>query len=194
MSNARTLTPTGRRIAWRFLLQVPPSSTFDKVVLLGADSELVDAFIATGMARVVTTTAGDGDADLVAVCSPVVARPNDVVKAAREGGLIYVEVDRRRSDTRLTTPRRLAADLAAAGATVTAQYALRPAPERCELYVPLDRSGALAWFLSSEYIASSPLKCAAETVLRWAAGSDAARLGALAPFHATVAVAGPTAR
>jgi len=194
MSNARTLTPTGRRIAWRFLLQVPPSSTFDKVVLLGADSELVDAFIATGMARVVTTTAGDGDADLVAVCSPVVARPNDVVEAAREGGLIYVEVDRRRSDTRLTTPRRLAADLAAAGATVTAQYALRPAPERCELYVPLDRSGALAWFLSSEYIASSPLKCAAETVLRWAAGSDAARLGALAPFHATVAVAGPIAR
>ena len=193
MSDARTLTPTARRIAWRFLLPVQPSFVFDKVVLLGADSDLVDACVATGLARVVTATAGDGDADLVAVCSPAVARPKDVVKAAREGGLIYVEVDRRKRDTRRTTPRRLAAELATAGASVTAQYALRPAPERCELYLPLDRSGALAWFLSSEYIASSPLKCVAETLLRWTCGSDAARIGVLAPFHATIAVAGPTA-
>ena len=106
MSDARTLTPTARRIAWRFLLPVQPSFVFDKVVLLGADSDLVDACVATGLARVVTATAGDGDADLVAVCSPAVARPKDVVKAAREGGLIYVEVDRRKRDTRRTTPRR----------------------------------------------------------------------------------------
>jgi len=56
------------------------------------------------------------------------------------------------------------------------------------LYVPLDRSGALRWFLSSVYIASTPLKRIAETMLRWVSGSDASRVGALAPFHATIAV------
>jgi hypothetical protein len=192
MSNARTSTPTTRRIDWRFLLPAPLSSTFDKVVLLGADSDVVDAFIATGLARVVTTKPGERDADLVAVCWPAMARPTDVVAATREGGLIYVEVDRRRSDSRRTTPRRLAAELSAAGATVTAQYALRPAPDRCELYVPLDRCGALTWFLSSEYIATSPLKCAAESMLRWTCGADSSRAGVVAPFHATIAVAGPT--
>jgi len=189
MSKAPTLTAKARRLDWRFLLPVPPSHTFDKAVLIGADSDVVEAFVSSGVARVVSTAPGDRDADLVAVLCPAAARPDDVVNATREGGLIYVEVDRRRSGTRRTTPRRLAAALDAAGATVVAQYALRPAPDRCELYVPLDASGALEWFLSSEYIASSPLKRAATATLRRVSGVNTARAGGLAPFHATIAVA-----
>jgi len=187
----KAASAAARRISWRFLLPVPPSFQFEKVVLLGADSLLVDAFVATGLGRDVGTKLGERDADLVAVCSPAVAVPTELVRAARPGGLIYVEVDRRRRGTRRTSPRRLASQFAAGGACVSAQYALRPAPDRCELYVPLDRSGALRWFLSSEYIASSPLKCVAETILRWISGSDASRVGGLAPFHATVAVVPP---
>jgi len=185
-------TSTARRIDWRFLLPVPRSHIFDKVVLVGADTDLFTAFAATGLGREVTTTTGDHDADLVAVCAPAVADPGAVVRAARPGALIYIEVDRRQASTRTMSPRRLAAALAADGAWVSAQYALRPAPDRCELFVPLDRSGALQWFLSSVYIASTPLKRIGETLVRMAAGSDARRIGAFAPFHATVAAV-PTA-
>jgi hypothetical protein len=181
------VTPAARRIDWRFLLPVPPSFMFDKVVLVDADEDLVRAFEATGLAAKVDTRLGEHDADLVAVCWPSTANVKDVVNATRPGGLIYIEVDRRAHTSRALTPGRLSARLVGEGASVEAQYALRPAPDRCELYVPLDRSGAIRWFLSSVYIASTPLKRIGETTLRVMAGSDARRIGAVAPFHATVA-------
>src|SRR3954467_7784734 len=123
------VTPTARRIDWRFLLPVPPSFRFDKVVLVDADDDLVEAFEATGLAAKVHTTLGDRDADLVAVCSPAVARVRDLVNATRPGGLIYIEVDRRRIGTRSMSPRRLSSRLVGEGASIHAQYALRPAPD-----------------------------------------------------------------
>ena len=52
--------------------------------------------------------------------------------------------------------------------------------------MPLDESGALRWFLSSVYVASTPTKLIGEIAIRTLLGSSARGIGTLAPFHATV--------
>jgi Phosphotransferase enzyme family len=185
-----------RRLDWRYLVPQPvpqpESSTFDRIVLLGADRDLVAAAVAIGLARQVTTTLRDDhQADLVAVLSPSRMDARRIMGALRPGGVVYVEVDRRRRGSRSLTAQRLANCLTEHGASINAQYALRPTAEACELFVPLDNSGALNWFLSNVYIASSPAKVFGEFVVRRLLGSNARRVGALAPFHATIAVSPP---
>lgn len=181
-----------RRLDWRYLVPQPQSSTFDRMVLLGAGRDLVDAASAIGLAREVTTTlCDDHQADLVAVLSSARLDAPLVMRALRPGGVVYVEVDRRRRGRRSLTSQRLADRLTEHGASIQAQYALRPTSEACELFVPLDDSGALRWFLSTVYIASSPAKVFGEFIVRKVLGSDARRIGALAPFHATIAVLPP---
>ncbi len=183
--------PVLRRLDWRYLIPTPPTFTFDRITLIGADDQLCHAVVAIGLAKEVSTTLGDHDADLVAVLSPARVVPGQIVNAVRPGGTIYIEVDRRQGGSRSVTPRRLAARLSTHGASITAQYVLRPRPDACEIFVPLDESGALRWFLSSVYVASTPTKLIGEIAIRTLLGSSARGIGRLVPFHATVATVPP---
>ncbi|HEY0518405.1 MAG TPA: phosphotransferase [Ilumatobacteraceae bacterium] len=176
-----------RRLDWRYMLPTPSNGVFDRMIIIGGTAQLADAARAAGLARHVATQLGE-PADLVAMLSPARADPADIVRSLRPGATLYVEIDRRLRGNRRVSPRRLAATLQRHGLSVNAQHALRPSFEKPELFVPIDHSGALAWFLSSVYIASSPAKRIAEAVARRVLRSSGRRIGAIAPFHATIAV------
>ena len=181
-----------RRLDWRFLVPTPADSNFRRMVLLGGDRRLADAAVAIGLAGEVSTALErDSAADLIAVLPGADIDAADLTRAAAPGGVIYIEVDRRRRGSRLLTPHRLADRLTGRGQSVVARYALRPHPEACELFVPIDDSPALGWFLSSVYVASSAAKVLGEVALWTLLRSSGRRVGRIAPFHATVAVLPP---
>ena len=62
--------PVLRRLDWRYLIPTPPTFTFDRITLIGADHQLCDAVVAIGLAKEVSTALGEHNADLVAVLSP----------------------------------------------------------------------------------------------------------------------------
>ncbi|MEO5842926.1 MAG: glycosyltransferase [Acidimicrobiales bacterium] len=184
-----------RRLSWRFLLPLPPSGGFERLVVLGAKDALRASATFLGVAHSVDTMLDSSrPADVVAVLADSGGSDvKEVVASLRPGGVLYWEVDRRRAGQRLRTPRRLAAELHALGLTTVATYALRPDPERSELHLPVDHAGGIEWYLSSAYNAVSARQRLAEAATRLAARLDHRLLATFAPFHATIAVWTPLA-
>ena len=183
-----------RRLDWRFLLPVTGWPR-GRIALVGADDDVVDAARRIRFADQVDARldpSAFGQYDVIAVFGDGEAVDPTVVSGllAPEGA-VWWEVDRRRRGHRLRTPQRLAGDLTRAGLHVVAAYGLRPAPERCELYVPLDRSRALAWYLDAVYAPVSPVQRAGAALLRVTTGLHGPAVAPFVPFHAVIASAAP---
>lgn len=179
-----------RRLA--FLALLPMTTPCRRVVLLGADDDLLQAARDAGIAESIDTKIGRPDsADLVVVLAGEQSVGDvDVVDVAREvkaGGLVWWETDRTAVGEHRRTPQRLLRRFAQHGLAVCDVHLLRPHPNRAEWYVPLAHRGALRWFSDSLHAAHTWRQLMVTVAMRAASYLGPRALGAIVPFHAVLA-------
>jgi hypothetical protein len=146
-------TPQLRQADWRFLLPSSAGGPFRHMVLLGAAPGLGARLEREGVARRIGRhLPEDGSADAVVVLARGRTPSLDRVRRAlAPGGVLYYEVDRRARGGLLRSPARTRRALAALGMPQTGAYWVRPTLVRPQLHLPIDRTGALAWYLETTF-------------------------------------------
>jgi aminoglycoside phosphotransferase (APT) family kinase protein len=186
--------PALRRADWRFLLPRPSSGHFEHMVVLGGPPALARRLAKLGLARQVSSAlpAGGPVDALVILCDANV----DVYQSARRltpGGVLYVEVDRRSPPTFAATPGRVRRALRGIGLSPVGTYWVTPDFSCSQRYLPLDAHGALAWYITSHYAATSPARRLAEGGLRALLLVDRRVFAPLIGCYAVIAIAGDVA-
>lgn len=177
-----------RRADWRFLLPLPDGD-LGRLALIGGPPGLGARLLEEGLALQVVYHLGEGpQADVVAVLDGASLRLEEIAASLAPGGLLYIEVDRRRWGGLALSPGRLKTRLERSGFRVCGQYWAAPDLEHCRRYIPLDRPQAFAWYLSTLFVAGTPLLRLAELSARLF--HRLLGLAPLVPCYALVAVCG----
>ncbi|HEU4721978.1 MAG TPA: aminoglycoside phosphotransferase family protein [Gemmatimonadaceae bacterium] len=145
---ARSQTPAPLRAAdWRFLLPLIPGETPDHLALVGGVPGVVERATELGLARRITEgLPPPGSADIVVAAADAPDAVEEIAGAVADGGVLYLEVDRRRRGYRATTPARITAALAAAGLPLVTIYAVEPDLAEPRVFIPVDATNARTWF------------------------------------------------
>jgi hypothetical protein len=184
-----------RAADWRFLLPEPTGGRFDHLVLLGAAPGLAARAAELGLARRVSEgLPADRSADAVVALHSARSSLADLTRALVPGGALYREINRRSFRSLAATPGRLRQALTRAGLGVTGIYALGPSVHRPRVYLPLDVSGALRWYLDTLYNPWTRPLGWVEMALRALTRLDPDRFAPLAPGLVVTAVLGPAPR
>lgn len=182
--------PPLKRLDWRFLLPAPGHGSFHRLMLAAKQTDEADTLVAlaqyAGLAqRAMRWTPGER-ADCVAVLAGSGKSPAQAAASVNEGGVLYYEVDRRSSLH--ATPGRVAAELSRSGLRVVGIYWAKPNFEACELWLPLDRKGALRYYLERLFMVLSPTRLAVKSLLQALVGLLGERFSSLVPCYSVVAV------
>ena len=179
-----------RAIDWRFLLPGPVDRRFGRLAVLGGAHGLVARAMSAGIADdVVAELPGHGGADLVAAYADAPYGIPDIAGAVAGGGLLYLEVDRRRRGGRGTTPGRVSTMLRAAGLTPCAFYIMEPSSPEPRAFIPLDEPHAMNWHRRTSYSDRASVRIA-NAVRHHAVRIGGATVAALDRPYAVLAVAG----
>lgn len=182
-----TSTPPGlRRADWRFLLPRPAAGRFRHLVLLGGPPGLSEQLRSANVADQVSETppaAASADALILLHDTPFTLEQS--VHALQPGGVLYQEVERRRAG-----PARTRRHLLRLGLQPTGLYWVAPDFTTPKRYLSLDVPGMLAWYLSTIYVAGTPLHRLAEWGIRLLTGGRSHSFAPFAPAYAFTATAG----
>lgn len=109
LSDRDELLQASRRVDWRFLLPHPDLT--DTAVVAGADPQLVQSIRSLGIPVTILDSANRSDClgrfSVVVACTPNGDELVSAVQAARCGGSVYVEIDRRRQSKQTGGSRTL---------------------------------------------------------------------------------------
>lgn len=188
-----------RRLDWRFLLPHPPQGKFQHLRLFGGSRDLADLMVSANLAACVTCCSPAEPMQAEPVDAVVILHGCDVdvaraVKGLVPGGVLYQEIARRSPAALRQTPARIRRRLQEAGLTPTGLYWVAPNFEQCKRMVPLDVPGVVQWYLSTLFVAGTPLHGVIKGGIRLLAGRNHRGLGALAPCLSVTAVAGDAAQ
>jgi hypothetical protein len=179
-----------KRLDWRFLLPAPTSGSFHRLMLATNSTEeaaaLSELAQTTGVAQQITEWTPTEKADCVGVMAGSGLSPAQAASAVNAGGVLYYEVDRRSSFG--LTPQRVTCELTKAGLRIIGTYWAKPNFDACELWLPLDRKGALCYYLDQLFMAVSPVRLLIQTLLRMLVTLLGERFSSLVPCYAVVAV------
>jgi N-acetylglucosaminyl-diphospho-decaprenol L-rhamnosyltransferase len=179
-----------KRLDWRFLLPSPESGRFSRLMLAASPSQEPETLLQlahnAGLAEQVMHWAPGERACCVAVLAGSGLSPSQAASVVGPGGVLYFETDRRRS-LRLT-PERVAAELESLGLVVIGKYWAKPNFDSCELWLPLDRKGALLYYVNQLFMALSPAQMVLRTTLRILVNLLGEHFSWLVPCHSVVAV------
>ena len=152
-----------RAADWRFLLPRPASGRFDRLVVPGASPAVLRELARSDLANELSATLPrDGSASAVVMLPGAAVAPSALAAALRADGVAYVEVDRRRSGERRSSPPRVARALREAGLTVQRVYAVEGNSVAPSRYLAVDDPAPMRWFLKDVY---RPM-----TAAQWLAG------------------------
>jgi GT2 family glycosyltransferase/aminoglycoside phosphotransferase (APT) family kinase protein len=177
-----------RRLDWRYLLPLGTDARYEQLLLASGredsdPAQLLALVKETGLAEsAVSWPAGDR-ADCVAVLSGAGVALREAARRVSSRGVLYYEVDRLKAPH--LTPGRVRRELLHAGLRVRGLYWAKPEFERCELWIPLHRPGALRYYLDSLLMATSPIRWPVRALLRRVAATPS-----WVPRFAVVAVRG----
>jgi hypothetical protein len=190
--NVTAAPPAARAVDWRFLLPSPSTGAFEHLLLLGAPAADVRVALELGVARRVSTRVpAVRDVDAVILLADAAEPVETALQCLAPDGVLYWEVDRRRARHVTLTPARAMRRLARAGMSESEAYWVKPGfPER-DMYLPLNASGALRWYLETLYRTPSArrrmLGIALRALVRGGGG-----LSGIAPCYAVTAARGRT--
>ena len=191
---ATSAQPAGlRRLDWRFLLPQPPAGQFRHLRLYGGPPGLADLIVAAKLAARVTgdDTGGQPDAaDAVVILGDSQVSLAQAAAGLTAGGVLYQEIARRSVVSLRLTPGRIRQRLEHAGLALTGLYWAAPNFETCRRYIPLDAPGAVRWYLSSLFVAGTPVHRLARALLQAAVNGHSHRLGWFVPCLSVTAIAG----
>jgi glycosyltransferase involved in cell wall biosynthesis/aminoglycoside phosphotransferase (APT) family kinase protein len=152
-----------RAADWRFLLPRPASGRFDHLVVLGASPAMLRELAHREVAHELSSTLpNDGSASAAVVLPGAAVAAEALAAALRADGVAYVEVDRRRSGQRRSSPRGVVRSFGEAGLTVQRVYAVERSDLAPSRYLAVDDSAPMRWFLRDVY---RPM-----TAAQWLAG------------------------
>ena len=179
-----------QRLDWRFLLPPLEAGVYERMVVLGAPHDLIQLVRETGIARHVHVHASaEHSADVVAVLAGAELSPQAAARSLAPGGVLYYEVDRRRPSYHATTPTRIAREVHDAGLTLTGCYWARPNFAHCVFYIPLDRGGALSWYVGTVFRRTTRPRRLLAPALLALVRTVGRSIGSLAPCFAVTAEA-----
>jgi hypothetical protein len=186
-SVASQAMPALRRADWRFLLPQPAGDHFRHLVLLGGpaglDEKLLEAEVA---GRISTTLPVTASADALILLHDTPIHLEQAVRCLQPGGVLYQEVGWRRGG-----PARVRRNLLNLGLKPTGLYWVAPDFINPQRYLSLDVPGMLAWYLSTIYVAGTPLHRLTEWAIRLLTGGQSQAFAPFAPTYAFTATAGP---
>jgi hypothetical protein len=181
-----------RRLDWRFLLPSPGNVPFGRLLLVGGDLAIVDAVIASGLARSVCQEFDPAAKyDAAALLEGADVPLAELIKCLGLDAPVYVEVNRRLRPWRLVTPGRLRRGFLRVGLRPIAMFWARPSLKGCRMFLPLEAHGALAWYVAAHLTRRSPAHSLAAIGLAMLARLGSGWLGLVAPHLAITAVARP---
>ena len=161
------------------------------MVLLGGPAGLGERLREIGVARRVSVALPGADkADAVVLLADATCEPEAGAAALAPGGVLYLEVDRRRSGRRLLTPAAVERRLRQAGLTVIGRHWVLPGFHRARRFLPLDAPGALDWFLTTLQPAKTLAAHLGVRGLQWIGAGETARIAPWVPCYAITATLG----
>jgi hypothetical protein len=176
---------------WRFLVPSASEGEFGHVVVLGATPDVARTMLDCGLANRVSSSLSAGElADAIIVHEGARADLPAVRKSLRAGGILYLEVNRRCTGWRGSSPARLQWQLDEAGFTTPRFYWVRPNFSARKVLLPLDCPEALRWYVETTLSPSTFRQRLEATVLRSFVAQSTDWLSALVPHYAATAVAG----
>ena len=180
-----------RSVDWRFLLPVPPDTHFPHLAILGGPPGVLARAQLTGLTDSPTDALpAQASAYAVAAHGDAPYTITEIAASIRQGGLLYLEVDRERRGIRETTPARVEGELRAQGLTVLSMYVVEPALREARAFVSVDAPRAMGWHRGSTFGGTPAVRLGG--VLRQAATRVAGRFGAvLHRSYSVVAVRAP---
>jgi hypothetical protein len=184
--------PDLRRADWRFLLPAPTGGRFRHLVLLGGPAGLDQRLRQAEVAEHVSITLPSAaSADALILLHNASINLQQAVGCLQPGGVLYQEVDRRRGGQHAASPARVRRHLLNLGLQPTGLYWVAPNFTNPKRYLSLDVSGMLAWYLSTIYVAGTPLHHLAEWAIRLLTGGRSQPFAPFVPSFAVTATAGP---
>lgn len=160
------MSERSHRLDWMLLLPESAAVPFDDVLVLGGDDELGQSLVDHGLARCWRRPSAPTDR-----CEFVVAWDDcglDIDAIAGHvdaGGLMYLEIDRRRAGRRLLGPRTTRRGLSRGGCRVFSAHIVTPTLERPRRYLPIDCPRAIRWHLRALFVAGTPVTRTARACL-----------------------------
>lgn len=180
---------------WRALLPEPAGGAYRHLVILGGPPGLEEDAVRGGVAHRASRTAVPGtDADALVVLHDADTQLDASLRCLAPDGVVYVEVDRRRRGRWADTPGRTARRLRRAGLTPSGTYWAGPDFASRQLFLPLDGTEALRWYLRVLFSADGVLRRALRPCLRLMAAVGYPPLAPLVPCFAVTARRGGPAR
>ena len=180
-----------RAADWRFLLPHPAGGRFRRLVVLGGPAGLTGRLVESGVAEeVLRELPRDGSVDAVAAFHDAGPSYAAIAAALAPGGALYLEIARGAASRLAATPARVGRDLLRAGLAPTGAYAVGPSLFRPRVYVSLDASGALPWYLRTLFNTWTRSDAVSQAVLRAVVAAGGRRVVPLTPHFAVTAVAG----
>ncbi len=178
-----------RRLDWRYLLPLPEAGQFRRLVVPGGDEALAAAIVSLGIAESVNLRlTGKRDADAVVALYPSQVTPALIAESLAPDGVFYSEHVSWWTSAALAR-RRARRAFAQARLFPTGVYWALPAFLPCQMYIPLDVSGGLRWYMDTLFAPSTRLQRALQPGLR-ALGRLDARAVFPVSHYAVVGTAG----
>ncbi|MEP7112654.1 MAG: hypothetical protein ABI862_05275 [Ilumatobacteraceae bacterium] len=154
------------RLDWALLLPASVELPFDEVLVLGGTDRRGQSLVDHGLAAAWRRPTGPADRGSFVVAWEDC--PVDVERIAGHvgaGGLLYLEIDRRRPGRRRLGPRSLRRALARSGRFIFSAHLVTPDLDRPSRYLPIDHPRAIRWHLRSLFIAGTPITRAVQCCL-----------------------------
>lgn len=181
-----------RRVDWRYLLPRSRTGAHDHLVVVGGPSDIVERLARTGTARRYSRAwparePVDAVVLLQDACSLDMLR--QAAKSLCPGGVLYGEIDRRRSWALARSgPAKLRHLLDRHSLSLTGLYWVAPGFEVATRYVPADVPAAVQWYLSVLCASGSPSARVVEAVARGLTWGSNQVLTRMLPWYAFTAV------
>lgn len=151
------MSERGRRLDWTLLLPASTILPLDAVMVLGGTDEAAQSLVEHGVAS--SWRRPDGPEDRCGFVVAGVGCALDLGLIARHvepGGLLYLEIDRRRRGRRLLGLGSVQRRLGRGGCQIFSAHLVTPNLTRPRRYLPMDNPLAIRWHLRTLFVAGTP--------------------------------------
>ena len=152
------MSDRSHRLDWSLLLPASATLPFDDVLVLGGDDELGQSLVDHGLAKCWRRPRDPADrCDFVVAWNDCRLDIDRIASHVGTGGLLYMEIDRRRPGRRSLGSRAMRRGLDRGGCRIFSTHIVTPTFERPRRYLPIDHVGAIRWHLRALFVAGTPV-------------------------------------
>lgn len=152
------MSERSNRLDWTLLLPASAVLPRDEALVFGGTDEMAQSLVDHGLARSWRRPQGAADRSAFVVAwddSPLAVER--IARHLAPGGLLYLEIDRRRLGRRRVGPRAVRDGLRRHGCFLYSAHVVTPDLGGPRRYLPMDHAPAVRWHLRSLFVAGTPI-------------------------------------